>query len=66
MNKITQKNCIFPNFFLPTRPYTSHNLVQNILSDQLWAPLLYVGDLQENCFVDWKVSTLHTMAHAWY
>lgn len=42
-NENTKKNCNFPNFYLPTHvrfapPYTYPELVQNLLSDRLWAP----------------------------
>jgi hypothetical protein len=42
-NEITEKLAILFDFYIPTRekfepPYTSPDLVQNLLSDQLWVP----------------------------
>jgi hypothetical protein len=45
------KNCNPYDFYLPTHvkltlPSTSPNLVHNLLSGQLWAPLLFIKHLK--------------------
>jgi hypothetical protein len=45
-----QKNCSPTNLYLPTwekvaLPYTSPNMAQNLLSDWLWAHILYVYNI---------------------
>jgi hypothetical protein len=58
-NNFNSRNTIYPQktpkSYLPTwgeiaLPYTSPNLTQNLLSDQLWTPLLYIYSI---CTWDW-------------
>ena len=55
-NKITNINVvILVSIFLHGKeiapPYTSSYLIQNILSDWLWAPLLHLGSLKKALIV---------------